>query len=246
MSEDKAKLLPFYLVIDVSWSMDGDNLQAANNIMPTLVDVLGQNPILADKVRFGLVDFSDTAQVLLPLCDLLDPNLTLPGLAVRGGTSYAAAFRALRKQIEQDVLQLKADNFSVHRPAVFFLSDGAPTDDEAEWRAAFAELTEYDRQTNTGFAMYPNLIPFGVDNADPKVMQQLIHPATGNKQMRMFMMDSGNDTAEAIKAMAEIMISSVLSSGMGVAGGASGIVLPDPTQLPTGVSSYTTDDEDFL
>lgn len=246
MSEDKAKLLPFYLVIDVSWSMDGDNLLAANEIVPTLVEVLAQNPILADKVRFGLIDFSDTAQVLLPLCDLLDPNLALPGLAVRGGTSYAAAFRALRKQIEQDVLQLKADNFSVHRPAVFFLSDGAPTDDDAEWRAAFAELTDYDRQTGTGFAMYPNMIPFGVANADPKVMQQLIHPATGMKQMRMFLMDKGNNPADAIRAMAEIMISSVLSSGMGVAGGASGVVLPDPSQLPSGVSSFASDDDDFL
>lgn len=246
MSEDKAKLLPFYVVIDVSWSMDGDNLRAASDIMPRIVDVLAQNPILADKVRFGLIDFSDTAQVLLPLCDVLDPNLVLPGLAVRGGTSYAAAFRALRKQIEQDVHQLKADNFSVHRPAVFFLSDGAPTDEETEWRAAFAELTEYDRQSRTGFAMYPNVIPFGVDNADPRIMQQLIHPAGGAKQMRMFLMNKENNPAAAIQAMAEIMISSVLSSGMSVAGGASGIMLPDPGQLPAGVSSYTTDDEDFL
>jgi hypothetical protein len=64
--------------------------------------------------------------------------------------------------------------------------------------------------------------------------------------MRMFLMDKGNDPAEAIRAMAEIMISSVLSSGMGVAGGGSGVVLPDPSQLPTGVSSFTSDDEDFL
>jgi uncharacterized protein YegL len=246
MSEDKAKLLPFYLVIDVSWSMDGDNLNAANDIMPSLADVLAQNPILGDKVRFGLVDFSDTAQVLLPLCDLLDPNLVLPGLAARGGTSYAAAFRTLRKQIEQDVLQLKADSYSVHRPAVFFLSDGAPTDDEAEWQTAFAELTSYDRQTGTGFAMYPNVIPFGVANADPHIMRQLIHPASGQKQMRMFLMDKGNNAAEAIKSMAEIMISSVLSSGMGVAGGNSGIVLPGPGQTPAGVSSFAADDEDFL
>jgi uncharacterized protein YegL len=44
----------------------------------------------------------------------------------RGGTSYAAAFRMMRKQIEHDVVQLKGDNYSVHRPAMFFLSDGGP------------------------------------------------------------------------------------------------------------------------
>lgn len=245
MSEDRAKLLPFYLVIDMSYSMEGDNLQAANEIMPALADAIAENPIISDKVRFGLVDFADDAQVLLPLCDLLDPDITLPGLTTRGGTSFAAAFRLMRKQIEHDVLQLKADNYSVHRPAMFFLSDGAPTDHDDEWRAAFHELTHYDRQAGTGFAMYPNVIPFGVANADPRTMQSLIHPAGGTKQMRMFMMDEDNKPADAIRAMAEILISSVLNSGMGMANGASGIALPDPGQLPDGVSSHTAD-EDFL
>jgi uncharacterized protein YegL len=226
--------------------MEGENLQAANNIMPALVDAIAENPILSDKVRFGLVDFADDAQVQLPLCDLLDPNLTLPGLTARGGTSFAAAFRLMRKQIEHDVLQLKADNYSVHRPAVFFLSDGAPTDPDDEWRAAFQELTEFDRQTGSGFAMYPNVIPFGVANADPQIMQSMIHPAAGAKQMRMFMMDKDNNAADAIRSMAEILISSVLNSGMGMANGASGIALPDQSQLPAGVSSYTASDEDFL
>ncbi len=246
MSEDKAKLLPFYLVIDMSYSMEGENLAAANDIMPELVDALAQNPIISDKVRFGLVDFADDAQVQVPLCDLLDPDLVLPGLMTRGGTSFAAAFRMMRKQIEHDVIQLKGDNYSVHRPAMFLLSDGAPTDDEGEWRAAFQELTQFDKQSGTGFPMYPNVIPFGVANADPRTMQTLIHPSSGNKQMRMYLMDEGNKPADAIRAMAEILISSVLNSGMGMANGGSGIALPDASQLPDGVSSYGADDEDFL
>lgn len=246
MIEDKAKLLPFYLVIDVSFSMDGENLKAANDIMPALADALAQNPILSDKVRFGLIDFSDDARVQLPLCDLLDPGLQLPGLTVRGATSYAAAFRLLRQEIADNVVQLKGDHFSVHRPAVFFLSDGAPTDGEHEWRTAFRELTEYDKASGTGFAMYPNVIPFGVDNADPRIMQELIHPSAGNKQMRMYMMDKGNTAPEAIRAMAEILVSSVVNSGNSMAAGSSGVVLPDPGQLPSGVSSFSADDDDFL
>ena len=100
----------------------------------------------------------------------------------------------LRHQIEQDVNQLKGDGYSVHRPAVFFLSGrrAAPTMDR-EWRTAFAELTSYDKQTQSGFAMYPNVVPVGVANADPKTMQQLIHPSAGNKQMKMFIDDAGYD-----------------------------------------------------
>jgi uncharacterized protein YegL len=245
MPEERAKILPFYVVIDVSWSMDGEQLQNANDIMPKLSDALATDPILTDKIRLALVDFAGDAQVRLPLCDLLDPDVVLPGLACRGATSYAAAFRLLRKEIEANVTQLKADGFSVHRPAVFFLTDGAPTDTEDEWTSAFRELTEYDRESKVGFAMYPNVIPFGVKEADPLVLRRLIHPATGTKQSRMYLMDEGNDAAQAIAGMAEIMISSVLSSGTNLAGGDSGLIHPDPADLPSGVAAANADG-DFL
>ncbi|MCD2193609.1 VWA domain-containing protein [Actinomycetospora endophytica] len=244
MSE-RGKLLPFYLVIDVSYSMDGPKLERANNILPAIVDTLAQNPIISDKVRFGMIDFSDDAQVRLPLCDPLDPHLVLPGLAPRGGTSYGAAFSMLRQAIAYDVAQLKADGFAVHRPAVFFISDGEPTDPERGWRSQFAALTHYDRASGQGFAMYPNVIPFGIDQANPRTLQTLIHPAAGSKPMRMFLADEGQDPAVAIKAIAEILISSVLASGGSLAGGGSGIVLPPEADLPGGIHSVAAD-EDFV
>jgi uncharacterized protein YegL len=230
-----AKLLPFYLVIDVSWSMaQKQKLDSANQIMPTIVDALAQNPILSDKVRFGLIDFSDDAQVRLPLCDLLEPNLTLPALTVRGGTSYAAAFRTLRQEIESNIAQLKADQYVVHRPAVWFISDGEPTDKEADWRAAFADLT-------TSKA-YPNFIPCGVDEADVKVMGSLIHPSSGPKQMALYMMEPNFQPAKAITAMAEILISSMIQSGYSLASGNTGTILPAKSNLPPGIKQYDPDD----
>ena len=246
MDIEQGKLLPFYLVIDVSYSMSGAKLKAADDIMPAVVDTLAQAPILCDKVRFGLIDFADDAQVRLPLCDLLDENVTLPALNVRGGTSYAAAFRLLRTELEANVRQLKADGFAVHRPAVFFLSDGEPTDSDNEWRAAFHELTAYDPQTKQGFPMYPNVVPCGVDGANPRTLKSLIHPATGNKQMQMYLMDNGQDPAKAITMIAEILISSILASGESMAQGNSGIILPPPEDLPAGLSAYTASDEDFV
>src|SRR3954471_8861126 len=125
------KLLPFYVATDVSLSMSSKGrIDSANNILPKIVDALAENPILSDKVRIGLIDFSDDARVQLPLCDVLEPSLTLPHLSVRGGTSYAAAFRLLRAEIAANIKQLKADGYRVHRPALFFLSDGEPTDKE--------------------------------------------------------------------------------------------------------------------
>jgi uncharacterized protein YegL len=245
MAEDQAKLLPFYLVIDVSYSMEGEKLQAANNIMPELVDTLAQNPIISDKIRFGLIDFADDAHVQVPLCDLLELR-QLPGLTCRGGTSFAAAFRKLREEITVNVEQLKSDNFSVHRPAVFFVSDGQPTEAEHEWRDAFRDLTEYDRQTRTGFAMYPNVIPFGIQGAEPTIMKSLIHPSSGNKRMQMYLQSDGTSAGQAVRALAEILITSVLASGTGMADGGSGIVLPPDDELPPGVTPFTGDEDDFL
>lgn len=232
------KLLPFYVVTDVSYSMSGKKLDAVNDILPDIVDALAQNPILSDKVRIGLVDFSDDARVQLPLCDVLEPTLTLPHLSVRGGTSYEAAFRLLRTEIAANIKLLKVDGYQVHRPAVFFLSDGEPTDKESDWKSAFADLI--------GDKAYPNVIPLGVDGADGATLQKLIHPAQGEKQMQMYLMDKGEDAAQAITAMAKIMISSVIQSGHSMSQGKSGIMLPDKDDLPAGITPYTADDDDFV
>lgn len=229
-----AKLLPFYLVIDVSYSMEGDKLDSANQIMPAIVDALAKNPILSDKVRFGLIDFSDDAQVRLPLCDLLEPNLILPSLSLRGGTSYTAAFTTLRKEIEANVAQLKADQYVVHRPAVWFISDGGPNCNESMRKQAFTELINSKA--------YPNFIPCGVDSADRNVMASLIHPSSGEKKMAMYMMDSGFDPAKAITAMAEILISSMIASGYSLASGQSGTILPPKSELPSGITQFDPDD----
>ncbi|WP_410610272.1 vWA domain-containing protein [Amycolatopsis sp. lyj-109] len=242
MENEKGKLLPFYLVVDASWSMQGVKMATANRIMPRVQQAVADAPILSDKVRFAVIDFADDAKVVLQLCDVLEVGTKLPNLSPRGGTSFAAAFRLLRTQIATDVKQLKADGYAVHRPAVFFISDGEPTDQESQWRSAFAELTEYDKGTLTGFSMYPNVVPFGVDDANPGTLKELIHPTTGNKPMRMFLHVDG-DPGAAIASMAEVLISSVLASGESMALGDSGIILPPDEDLPPGLASYTADDD---
>ena len=84
-------------------------------------------------------------------------------------TSYVAALKLLRTEIVANVDLLKADDFEVHRPAVFLVSDGVPDHNE-DWQPAFEELTSYDPATGDGFRMFPNIIPIGVGDADGAVM----------------------------------------------------------------------------
>lgn len=242
--DDGYEFLPFYLVVDVSMSMSGPRIDQVNQILPQMAMTLERDPILVDKVRFGAIDFSGDARVVLPLCDLTTVG-SLPTFQERDRTSYAAAFELLRTQIQADVDQLKADGCKVFRPTVFFMSDGDPTEDEAVWRAAFTDLITFDKDTKQGFAYYPNVIPFGIVGASPQVLQQLIHPSTGERPMKMFLTDQGADAAASIGAMAEILIASVVSSAASVANGDFGGPVVD-VPLPDGVRSVPADPSPYI
>jgi len=225
-------VLPFYAIVDVSYSMtmvpkavDGVGgeppIVAGNRIVRVVKEALDEAPILADKVRFSLLDFSDDAQVLIPMCDLMQVRPTdIPDLQARGGTSFVAAFELLKRQIGIDVAQLKADGHKVHRPAVFFLTDGEPTDEESAWRASFAALTD------SGFKERPNFIPFGVSEAKKNILDQLVYP---QGKMRSFVAKQGEDPAAAITTMAEKLVGSVLASANSIqSGGETGtFILPE-------------------
>jgi uncharacterized protein YegL len=204
--DDEYQALAFYIVADVSWSMqESKAIVAANALLKEVHDAIIAAPVIADVVRLGVIDFSDDAQVLLRLGDLRDV-VTVPELKTRGGTSFAAVFRKLREEIERDIPALKADNYKVFRPAVFFITDGQPTDDANTLQSAFADLTAQD------FKYRPNVIPFGVGDATKQSMDLWVFPAAGEKRMRSYVAKDGADPAKAITDMAHLLISSILAS----------------------------------
>lgn len=224
MEETQAVLLPFYVLVDVSWSMtaplsesatgasNGDDrstgIDAVNAIAPETADLFDRSPVLRDKVRFGLVDFAGSAEVRIPLCDVATLG-TIPQLTARqDGTAYASAFSTMRSQIESDVVQLKVDRYKVHRPAVFFLTDGEPTDSANEWQATFKELID------PGFRARPNFVPYGIGDANKAVLDQLAYyKTTGKAPAKSFMAAPGVSAADAISSMIEMLLASILQSG---------------------------------
>jgi uncharacterized protein YegL len=228
-SDDKVLGLAFYLLVDVSYSMDGEPLRAVNQILPEVADAIEESPTLGDVVRVGAVDFADDAQTVVALDDVRNIK-TLPTFTARGGTSYAAAFRQLKKDIERDMAQMKGDGYKMYRPAVFFLTDGEPTDDPGTLNAAYAELTD------AGFKARPNIIPFGVQKGmDKSLLDRWVYPkpSDSGKPMRSYIYNGGGDAASAIKQIAEVLISSIVASAnsVSVAGTAGGFVPPDDEDL---------------
>jgi uncharacterized protein YegL len=227
-ADNKTMVLAFYFVGDVSYSMDGEGIDAMNTVLPQVMDAIDVSPTLGDVVRFGAMDFSDDAQVVLRLGDLRDVDV-VPTFSVRGGTSFAAAFRLLRKEIEQDMAQLKGDNYQVYRPAVFFVTDGAPTDDPADLAAAFAELTD------PTFKARPNIIPFGVPGTTKDAIDLWVYPKPGDgkRPMRSYLAGPDVSIQDAIGKIAEVLIASIIASAGSVAtnGAAGGFIPPDDEDL---------------
>jgi uncharacterized protein YegL len=217
-----AALLPFYAVCDVSASMRAEGrIDALNAALAAACDAIALNPVIADRVRFGVVAFSGDADVSLPLCDagLLD---RLPVLVPRGLTRYATGMTLLRETIERDVAQLVADGFRVFRPAAFFLTDGRPTDTGAEWRGALARLCDAD------FPHRPNIVAFGFGDAEPRLLEEIATVAAYTASDAM-------TAAGAIATFGELLVQSVVASGA-----AGGFALP--MTVPDGLDEVTLED----
>lgn len=207
-------ILPFYLVCDESWSMQGEALDAMNQALPELHAEIAVNPVVADKTQFGIIGFSDDAEVLLELSDLSQiPGL--PVLSPKGGTNYAAGLRCLKSQIERDFARLKSEGHAVYRPVVFFLTDGQPTSDWEE---------EYNELTSPTFKYRPNIVSFGIGQADADVISSIAN-------FKAFIQsDSSMSPAMALKEFASALTKSIVRSGVSMTK-EGGLKLQTPTEI---------------
>jgi uncharacterized protein YegL len=214
MEEPRGTVLPVYFVADESWSMK-DDVSDLNRGLKSLLDALQEESMAAAKVRFCVVGFSDDARCYLEPADLRDLE-DMPNLTANGSTSYAAAFRALHDRIPQDIIRMRSEGYLVNRPAVFFLTDGAPNPGDG-WEAPHADLT------SEAFGPHPNILAFGIGQADPRVVKQV---ATADKYA--FITASGVDTGRAIAEFIKSLTQSVISSGQALAGGKSSLLIEEP------------------
>ena len=204
MAEPQAQILPTYVIIDESKSMEGteQDLQAG---LETLLDALQENADASAVAHVGVVGFSDAAFVRQPLTDWAE-LAEVPELQLGVRTSYQAAFELLRDTIEDDVEALKASNYRVLRPAVFFLSDGKPN--LGSWENAHEALVSSD------FKYRPNVLAFGIGEAEPEIIAQV-----ATHEDYAFMVEAGILPGDALLKFFTALTRSVIASGAGVATG---------------------------
>src|SRR3984957_8544924 len=202
--EERYAVFPFYLCLDVSASMAGAPIDSVNLQLPLLRASIGEDPAIAEVIRFGVITFSDVAHTLLPLCDLSLVEF-VPFLAAQGRTSYAAAFDHLRQVIESDYHSSRSAGDRWYRPAVIFISDGHPTDDTERWRSA------HQRLTDPAWKRRPNILAFGFGDADPRVLTVV----SESKPNRAFIAVEGAEPSKVGPELMAGLIKCIVSSSAG-------------------------------
>jgi uncharacterized protein YegL len=194
-----------------------NDIDELNSGLVTLLDAMQSESMSAAKVRFSIIGFGSTAICRLPLSDLRNLE-SMPQLEIHGTTSYAAAFRELRSRIPDDVHCLKGQNYLVNRPAVFFLSDGYP--DDEDWRSALADLTA------ASFSARPNIIAFGIGQAKASIISEV-----SSRPEYAFIAAKGADTGKAIADFSEALTRSIVNSGQAQAEGRSELIVEKPAEF---------------
>lgn len=220
--EERYAVFPFYLCLDASASMAGAPVESVNRQLPLLRAAVGEDPAVAEVIRFGIVTFNDVAETTLPLSDLSMIE-AMPPVVAQGRTSYAAAFDHLRAVIEDDYHASRGRGDRWYRPAVLFISDGRPTDDRERWLAAHSRLTD------PGWKRRPNILAFGFGDADSGVLAQV----SERKPNRAFMATEGAEPATVVPELLAGLIQSIVSSSASVYTGEAQLVPPEvPSMVP--------------
>ncbi len=200
MPDPKGNLLPVYVLADESYSLF-NHAKDLNQGLVSLCEALRAEPMIAAKVRLSILGFSDDVEVRLALADLRDVE-NVPRLRIRNNTNYQAVFNDLLTRIPHDVDMLKTSGYLVHRPAVFFLSDGQPNDD-SDWLEPRERLIN---RTTTPAA--PNIVAFGIGDVMAKTILQV---ATDEKFA--FVAMPSTDIGNAIAKFFVALTHSVVQSG---------------------------------
>jgi uncharacterized protein YegL len=206
MPDLRGNLLPIYVLADESSSM-AEVIAELNTGLASLHTALLAEPMAAAKVRMSVIGFSDTAVLRLRLADLRRET-KLPQLVCRNTTNYEAAFGELARHIAADIEFLKAQYYGVYRPAVFFLSDGQPSDEHA-WRQVHRRLV--DRHLTVGA---PNIIACGIGAAKPATILQV-----ATQPEYAFVSIAGVDVGHAIARFCSALTRSVIVSGRSLGNG---------------------------
>ncbi|SFB84672.1 vWA domain-containing protein [Streptomyces aidingensis] len=189
------KCLPTYLLVDVSSSMSPHE-QTLNDLLDFLHGELVSSPRVSEFAYISIVVFSSEPTLVLEMTDLQYVP-SMPRVQCSGSTQFGKAFDLVRQRIEMDVPLLRDQGKAVLRPAVFFLTDGAPMD--PDWESAFRRLVDPQSKRR------PHVIAFGFGKAREAVLSRVATKAA-------FLAEGVGNQREALTEAINSLLNSLVAS----------------------------------
>lgn len=135
---EEPKSIPVVLLLDVSYSMSGDNIDTLNKAVELMLDSFKKAETMETFIKLSIITFGSENGVDLHTELTEVSNISFSPLFVSGATPMGTALKMAKAMIEDKDIFKGRD----YRPTIILLSDGAPTDD---WRGPLDDFVNSGR-----------------------------------------------------------------------------------------------------
>lgn len=167
----KAKMLPVFLLLDVSGSMSMDNkMYELNKSVREMIETFKLEQAVQAEIFVSIITFGDDAKIISHLKSASEISYTD---LIAGGVTKMGKALEIAKEIIEDKVKLPSNSY---RPVVILVSDGHPYDPDDIGNKEFEN--QFDRFIGTGRSAKCDRwsLAIGAD-ADIKMMQKFLdHP----------------------------------------------------------------------
>ncbi len=133
--EASDRRLPVYLLLDTSFSMEGEPITAVEQGVKLLVEDLQSDPMALETAWLSVITFDSDAKQVVPLTEIGD--FQMPPLRANGMTSLGAALKLLMDRVDKEVRKQTSNQKGDWKPLIFLMTDGEPND---KWESPADEV----------------------------------------------------------------------------------------------------------
>lgn len=136
---NRQRRTPCVLLLDTSWSMEGEKIRRLNAGLRSFREDILRNPMAAQSVELCVISFGPvTVQSEFALLREL-PHLQLQA---DGVTPLRQALELAMLKVTERKHTYREHGISYYRPWIFLLTDGEPTDDDGVFSSSYRRLLQ--------------------------------------------------------------------------------------------------------
>jgi uncharacterized protein YegL len=160
-AENPESRCPVVLLLDTSYSMNGEPIRQLNEGLKIFKDELMADSMAVKRVEVAVVGFGPVSVI----SDFQTPDVFYPvELTPSGDTPMGRAIETAIDMVKARKEVYKQNGISYYRPWIFLITDGGPTD---QWQHAASLVREGEHSKSFMF------FAVGVESADMDVLRQI-------------------------------------------------------------------------